>query len=138
MRTSLFIGSAAAAGAFSGMIAYGTAQIHSYLANWKILFLIEGLPTILFGIIALFVLPDRPEKTRYFNKVERALAMERINNEVATEAPGTLDKSQILPAFANLKMYFLGVLYMGMNVALASIGAFLPSIISEFLNTIAQ
>ncbi|QRW25468.1 major facilitator superfamily transporter [Rhizoctonia solani] len=50
-RTSLYVSGAPLASAFGGLIAYGVQNIRS-IATWRILFLIEGLPTILVGLLA--------------------------------------------------------------------------------------
>ena len=42
------------------------------LTGWEWLFLIEGLPAVLFGLITLKVLISRPEEARWLNDDERA------------------------------------------------------------------
>lgn len=64
VRISLYCGAGSLAGAFGGLIAYGVSFIHSKIATWRILFLIEGLPTILLAAIIFFCLPSTPEKSR--------------------------------------------------------------------------
>lgn len=59
-RLCVYLASTPFAGAFGGWIAYGVAHIQSAtLKTWQVLFMIEGLLTILFGLICLWVLPDR-------------------------------------------------------------------------------
>ena len=53
------------------------------LASWQWLFIVEGLPTVLLGVVVLMVLPDRPAQARWLNTAERswlehALAAERM------------------------------------------------------------
>jgi hypothetical protein len=47
--------------------------------------LVEGLPTILVGVLAFLVLPSRPETTRLLKESERKLALSRLAKEVASE-----------------------------------------------------
>lgn len=52
------------------------------LAGWKWLFIVEGLPTVLLGLVVLMTLPDRPAEARWLAADERrwidnALAAER-------------------------------------------------------------
>jgi hypothetical protein len=47
-----------------GLIAYGVSFINSSLSTWKILFLIEGLPTILLAGLIYIFLPSTPQKSR--------------------------------------------------------------------------
>lgn len=59
-RLCVYLASTPFAGAFGGWIAYGVAHIQSSaVKTWQVLFLIEGLLTILFGLLCLWVLPDR-------------------------------------------------------------------------------
>jgi MFS family permease len=58
-------------GFFNGIIAYGVSFIHSHLESWRILFLIEGLMTILIAVIALIVLPEKVETARWLNEEEK-------------------------------------------------------------------
>src|SRR6188474_841366 len=43
------------------------------LRGWQWLFVIEGLPTVLFGLVLLRRLPDRPQAARWLGDDERAL-----------------------------------------------------------------
>ena len=41
------------------------------LRGWQIMFIAEGLPTVLLGIATLFVLTDRPEQARFLSEAEK-------------------------------------------------------------------
>jgi MFS transporter, ACS family, tartrate transporter len=41
------------------------------LAGWQWLFLVEGLPAVILGVLVLFCLPDRPEMARWLTPAER-------------------------------------------------------------------
>jgi hypothetical protein len=62
MYNAFSIGCGALAGAFGGLIAYGVslATGSSIEATWKILFLIEGLHTVVLPLIIFLFLPSRP------------------------------------------------------------------------------
>ena len=83
----------AIAGAFGGLIAFGVQHAHTVLANWQLLFIVEGSPTIFLGILALAMLPDRPEKNLLFTERERELAVERMNRGGKADVGRTLQKS---------------------------------------------
>src|SRR4051812_29683552 len=64
------------------------------LAGWQWLFLAEGLPSILLGIVVLLVLTDRPTEARWLTSEEREwlttrLAEERRRNAVVVETDAT-------------------------------------------------
>jgi hypothetical protein len=59
-------------GFINGIVAYGVAFIHSNkLASWRILFLIEGLATILLGVVALIILPEDIARCRWLKDDEK-------------------------------------------------------------------
>jgi ACS family tartrate transporter-like MFS transporter len=51
------------------------------LKGWQWLFLVEGVPSVLMGIVTLFYLPDRPEQARWLLPAEREWLTERLRRE---------------------------------------------------------
>jgi ACS family tartrate transporter-like MFS transporter len=54
------------------------------LAGWQWLFLLEGLPSIILGILVWFVLPDRPENAAWLDENQRAILLTRLDAERAS------------------------------------------------------
>lgn len=50
---------------------------HPDIANWRLLFLVEGLPTIVMAPVAFFFLPDSPHQARFLNEDEKRIALAR-------------------------------------------------------------
>lgn len=132
LRMAYWFGFAAVSGAFSGLIAFGIQQVHSSIANWKLLFIIEGISTVIIGVFALLLLADRPEDARMFSPVEKELAMARMNRGASKEVSGTLNTRHVQLAAKDWRIYLGGVIYFSINVSLASVTAFLPTIIKTF------
>jgi ACS family tartrate transporter-like MFS transporter len=80
------------------------------LAGWQWLFLLEGLPAILLGFIALVWLTDRPESARWLAPPERNWLVQRLAAErtacVAAHPIGTL------AALANATVWRLGMTFL--------------------------
>ena len=57
LRIAIFLSAAPLATSFSGALAYGITSGHSHLRNWRLLFLVEGLPTLCMAPVAYFFLP---------------------------------------------------------------------------------
>ncbi|TFK49127.1 MFS general substrate transporter [Heliocybe sulcata] len=132
LRMAYWFGFAAVAGAFGGVIAFGIQHAHAAIANWRLLFIIEGIPSVLLGLAAMFFLPDRPEMSKIFTPEERILAVERMNRDASGDVGLTLNKKHIVMALRDWRIYLGGVIYFGLNCALAAISAFLPTIIKTF------
>ncbi|KAI0251087.1 MFS general substrate transporter [Lactifluus subvellereus] len=138
LRLAYWFGFAAVAGAFGGLIAFGVQHAHVGFADWRLLFIIEGIPTVLLGLIAIAFLPDRPERTRFLTEEERKIALARANRDTSGDIGYHINKRHIVDAFKDWRIYLGGVIYFGANAALASISAFLPTIIKTFGYTNAR
>jgi sugar phosphate permease len=78
--TALFLSGSTVAGLVgspvSGLILEWTHGAHG-LRGWQWLFLLEGLPTVVLGFLALALLPDGPLSARWLSKSERKRVAER-------------------------------------------------------------
>ncbi|QBP77752.1 MFS transporter [Herbaspirillum huttiense] len=54
------------------------------LRGWHWLFLLEGLPTVLLGVVCLFFLTDRPDQARWLNDAQRQWLVATMNKEAAS------------------------------------------------------
>ncbi|KAI0090138.1 MFS general substrate transporter [Irpex rosettiformis] len=124
--------SSAVAGAFGGLIAFGIQEARVSIANWRLLFIVEGIPTVLLGLLVMRLLPNRPEETSFLDEAERKLQLERMNRGMRADFGRTLTKRHILDGFLDWRVYAGGVVYMGSNCALSALSAFLPTILRTF------
>ncbi|ORX68123.1 MFS general substrate transporter [Linderina pennispora] len=133
-RTAMFYGSSTIAGAFGGAIAYGVAKnlAHEKLAPWQLLFIIEGIPTIALGLVTIFFLPNSPHKLEkwFVTPEEKQVAIERGRSGLNTDNT-VLDKRQLIAAFKDYKNLFTCLIYIGLNIPLASYTSFLPTIVKN-------
>lgn len=51
------------------------------LAGWQWLFLIEGLPAVIIGLLCLFWLSDRPQDARWLSNEDKKIVTHRISSE---------------------------------------------------------
>lgn len=68
-----------------GALAYGIVSGHASIANWRLLFLVEGAPTIAMVFIAFFFMPDSPEQARFLNEEEIEFARAKAISQVGIE-----------------------------------------------------
>ncbi|KAG8881754.1 hypothetical protein FRB97_009163 [Tulasnella sp. 331] len=62
-RFILGMGSAAAAGVFGGLLAYGIQNVNNTgFEGWRVLFFVESVPVIFAGLFCCFILPNRKIK----------------------------------------------------------------------------
>ncbi|EEB90002.1 hypothetical protein MPER_11850 [Moniliophthora perniciosa FA553] len=132
LRMAYWFGFAAVAGAFGGIVAFGIQHANVAISNWRLLFIVEGVPAVLLGVLTMFLLPNRPESTSFLNEREREIALDRMNRATSGDVGQTVNKSHIGLAFRDWRIYVGGVIYFGLNASLASTSAFLPTIIKTF------
>jgi len=80
--TALFLSGSTIAGLFgsplSGLILDGMNDVLG-LRGWQWLFLLEGLPTILIGLLALAILPDGPHTARWLTRQNQDFVASQVS-----------------------------------------------------------
>jgi ACS family tartrate transporter-like MFS transporter len=100
------------------------------LAGWHWLFIIEGVPAILLGVAALFVLADRPEQARWLTKDETQALSATLHAEAETAK--TIGYADLWQALTRPRVLALGLLYFLMVIGLYGIGFWMPQVIQTF------
>ncbi|MCJ1310106.1 hypothetical protein MMC25_003767 [Agyrium rufum] len=132
LRIGFFLSAAPFATMFSGALAYGITSGHSKLANWRLLFLVEGLPTMVMAVIVFFYLPDAPEKAKFLTAEEKLIAKARGVRQVGkTERIGHIVWSDVVAALMDPKNWLTALMYFSCNVSFSSLPVFLPTILND-------
>lgn len=109
-RCGVFLSAAPLANTFAGALAYGITSGHPSIAKWRVLFLVEGLPTIVMAAVAYFYLPDSPEKAKFLDEDEKRVAMARsVRQAGSAERIGNVDWRDFLRGLMDVKAWFTGV-----------------------------
>ncbi|KAI0418260.1 retrograde regulation protein 2 [Xylaria grammica] len=132
-RQGIFLSGSALANAYGGALGYAIVQIKSHLAPWRILFLIEGLPTLIMAVVAWFCFPDDIESAAFLTDREKQVVKHMVSRDQTADVVNHtgLRVKDFLAAFKDWRSYLTGVMYFGCNVSFASLPLFVPSIISE-------
>ena len=94
------------------------------LSGWKWLFLLEGLPVVVLGFVALKVLADRPEQANWLSDVERAVVRDRIGGERRER-----EVRHLGAALKDVRVLILAGVQFGFLVGSYGVGLFLPQIL---------
>ncbi len=99
------------------------------LRGWQIMYIAEGLPTVLIGLLTLLVLTDRPEQAKFLTPAEKQwLSGELQTERRAKEAVKTFNLWQ---AMVNPKVLLLSLNYFGIVTASLGMLIFIPQIIKS-------
>lgn len=100
------------------------------IAGWRWLFVIEGLPAVLLGILTWFYLTDRPEDADWLEPGEKSWLREELDREMAeqrSESPGT----GIWTILSDWRIWYLSLIYCTLTIGLYGLGFWMPQIIQS-------
>ncbi|MFL6448629.1 MAG: MFS transporter [Bryobacteraceae bacterium] len=107
---------------------------HSMLRGWQWLFVFEAIPSVIAGVLTIYILDDGPRKARWLNDDEKHLLEQRLEDEARAkrlEAPG---HHTLADAFRSPKVWALSLMYFGMVMVNYGISFWLPQIVKETLS----
>jgi ACS family tartrate transporter-like MFS transporter len=100
------------------------------LQGWQWLFIIEGVPSVLLGVVTWFYLTDRPVKADWLTAEQKAWLAAQLDSEAAAkQAASDLTLGQ---ALASPKVIALSLIYFGFVAALYGMQFWLPTIVKAF------
>jgi ACS family tartrate transporter-like MFS transporter len=96
------------------------------LQGWQWLFLMEGLPTVLVGMLVLVLLPDRPSDARWLEPAEKVWLEGRLEAERGAVAEHGADLRR---ALVSLRIWLLAIVYFLGIVGLYALALWLPQLL---------
>jgi ACS family tartrate transporter-like MFS transporter len=102
-------------------------------AGWKWIYLMEAVPTILIGVVVLFLLTDKPERAHWLNAREKNWLITTLEHE--RRAVESARKFSLWEALVNPKILLLSLNYLGIVTASLGLLLFLPQIIKSLGST---
>ncbi len=117
-------------GVIGGPISGAILQMGSagMLQGWQWLFLMEGLPAILLGIVVYFYLSDHPSDATWLNPEERARLVAILDAESKLYVSNVVAPSA-LAAFTSPTVWILSFIYLGLNFCSYGMSFWVPSLI---------
>ena len=131
---SAFMSAIALSGAFGGPVSgwiMARAAHLGGLAGWQWLFLLEGIPSVLVGITAIFYLDDGPHKAPWLKSEERQLLLERLAEEEALKREQGESRHSLADAFKSAKVWLFCLVYFGLMMANYFVSFWMPQIVKD-------
>lgn len=100
------------------------------LSGWQWLFILEGLPAVILGIVVLFYLADRPSDAAWLTAAERDWLVGRLAGEEQHRLRRR--RHSLAQALLDRRVVMLGLVYFGMVTGLYGIGFWMPQIVKGF------
>ncbi|KAL9013621.1 MAG: hypothetical protein Q9173_001698 [Seirophora scorigena] len=136
-RIGLFISAAPLATSFASSLAWVITKLgqRSPIAPWRMLFLVEGFPSVVISVFAFYNIPNSPGVARFLTKRERRVAQLRLRREKPRDQQESGRRSfqwgEIWAAVKDPKCYLTALMFCSCNVAFSSLPVFLPTIIND-------
>ena len=106
-------------------------QLHGWggLAGWQWLFVLEGMPAVVLGLIALRVLTDRPDKADWLPPTDRAWLIDVLRQEQTERAKH--DRGSTLQALAAPRLWLVTFVYFLNTIVTYGLFLWLPKILRD-------
>lgn len=110
-RFSVYWSSVILAGAFGGLLATGISYMEGIrgLRSWQWIFILEGIVTVLIGIIAFFAVSDFPREAKWMSPEEKAFVLAKTGTDESHAVSVTF--KDVLRYFTDIKVYFGALMY---------------------------
>ncbi|KOS21363.1 putative transporter [Escovopsis weberi] len=153
-RTAIFISAAPLATSFASSLAWVIVRLAEFgpIAPWRLLFLIEGFPSVVVAVLAWSIIPDSPQTAPYLSKREKKVAILRLRHERpsssrnprkhrqhraahplshARHAPEASKLHALLAVLRDPVSWLTPAMLFLANMAYSSLPVFLPKIVSD-------
>ena len=100
------------------------------LKGWQWLFIIEGIPSVLLGVVTWFYLTDRPSQATWLSVEQKAWLIAKLEAERVAKESG--NPMSLRKALASPRVLMLCLIYFGFVGALYGMQFWLPQIVKAF------
>ena len=104
------------------------------LAGWRWLFLLEGLPAVVLGVICLFYLDDGPAHANWLSDEEKREIASRLERDRALEQTAATQRG-ILSQLGSRNVLLLSAAYFGLVTSLNANSTWVPQIVHGFAHS---
>lgn len=132
IRAAIFFSAAALAGSFGGLLAAGIAQMKGVggKPGWAWIFILEGLATVVVGIVSYWMVHDFPAEATFLSPDDRARVLRRLASDKQSSAKvETFKWKYFWQSVKDWKTTMYAIIYMGADGSLYAFALFLPTII---------
>ena len=132
-RMAIFASSIAVAGAFGGLLATAISFLNGRagLEGWRWLFVLEGIPAVIVGIMVWFMMPDYPQTAAWLTPEERAFAVKRLGPYAPSMSDKHWDSKVAKQTLMNPFFWLFAAQYFLMTNSLNAFGYFGPTIVAS-------
>jgi MFS transporter, ACS family, tartrate transporter len=98
--------------------------------GWQWLFLLEGIPSIIMGVLVFVLLPNGPKHARWLTTQEQDFIVQRVQEDEASKQ-GLGQRHSFTDAFKDGRVWALALVYFCGVVCFYAVNFWMPTIIQE-------
>jgi len=103
-----------------------------HLKGWQWLFLLEGLPSVLLGIVAWYFLDDRPAQARWLDEDEKRALITMLDREREIARPNFASRKPLWREVLSPVVLLYTLAYFCLTNTLSAINIWTPQILKSF------
>jgi sugar phosphate permease len=100
--------------------------------GWQWMFVLEAIPAVLLGLLALVILPNGPERAAWLTEPQRAWLSQRLSAENAAPGRKTASHLSLWQVLSNRYVLAASLIYAGASGASQCLSLWQPQIIKSF------
>ncbi|KAL2067542.1 hypothetical protein VTL71DRAFT_1967 [Oculimacula yallundae] len=132
-RISLYIVAAPIGGAFGGLLASAILRLDHFgsFKSWEMLFAIEGIATMVVGVLAFFIMCDRPETARFLTAEEKEIAIGRVQSELisTTQVLDKMDVAKLKRGMFSPMTMVTSIVFLLASITIQGLSFFAPTVV---------
>ncbi|KAJ9056085.1 hypothetical protein DSO57_1036679 [Entomophthora muscae] len=122
------------AGVVGGFAAYGIKYMDGTLglAAWQWIFVLEGLPTVVLGVVTWFALPDTPMDATWLNEKEKRFINQRLKDSFVDVEVKKIQFGHVLVTLRDYKTFLYMLCNGGCCTCMYALALLMPTIVNSF------
>jgi nitrate/nitrite transporter NarK len=105
------------------------------LRAWQWLFLLEGIPSAIAGLVTMFYLVDGPNKAKWLRDEERSHLIRRLREEEEVKKTEGPSRHRMVDAFRSGKVWLFCAIYFGFQMGNYGLWFWLPQVLKDTITT---
>ncbi|KAJ6476447.1 MFS general substrate transporter [Mycena vitilis] len=130
-RIAALYSASSLSGFISGFLAYAISYANGVLAGWQWLFILEGIPPILVGILTFFALPSYPENSKWLSAAEKDLILNHLHKDSPKLSGKAFDWNAVRLLFTDPTYHSFTAAWICAGVGGSGISYSLPTVIKD-------
>ncbi|KAK4500651.1 hypothetical protein PRZ48_008840 [Zasmidium cellare] len=133
LRSSFWLACNGFASIIGALLAYGSGHAKGLMiANWKLIFLIVGCITIVWGVLIIIYLPDGPHNAKMLSHYEKVVAVWRVSHNRIGLKSHEFKWHQVSEAVLDPKTWLLWLMAASVGILNGGVANFASALIKGF------